>query len=69
MKKKKKKGCFHLRDVKDVAGFYITADVGRFTPCKLGMLMMFQNVLISVYSVIFYLYLFFKIYVCVIQET
>lgn len=39
---KKKKGCFHLRDVKDVGGFYITADVGRFTPCKLGMLMMFK---------------------------
>lgn len=38
-------------------------------PCKLGMLMMFQNVLISVYSVIFYLYLFFKMYARVIQET
>lgn len=58
----------YLHDVKDVGGFYITADV-RFMPCKSGMLMMFQNVLISVYSVIFYLYLFFKMYECVIQET
>lgn len=61
--KKKKKCFFILYDVKDVEDFYISADVSRFVPCKLGMLMMLQNVLISVYSVIFYLYLFFKMYV------
>lgn len=65
---KKKKSCFILHDVKDVAEFCITADVSRFVPCKLGMLMMLQNVLISVYSVIFYLYLFFKMYVHMVQE-
>lgn len=49
--------------------FFSLADVNRFMPCKLVMLMKFQNVLISAYSVIFYLYLFFKMYVRVIQET
>lgn len=66
--RKKKRDCFIFHDVKDFEGFYITADVSRFVPCKFDMLMLLQNVLISVYSVIFYLYLFFKMYVHMIQE-
>lgn len=65
---KKKRDCFIFHDVKDFEGFYITADVSRFVPYKFDMLMLLQNVLISVYSVIFYLYLFFKMYVHMIQE-
>lgn len=53
----KKKDCLHLRDVEDVGGFYIAADVSRFTPCNLNMLMMFKNVLNSVYFVLFLFFL------------
>jgi len=39
--KKKTTTCIHLHGVKEVGGFYITVDVSRFMPCKLGMLVMF----------------------------